>query len=294
MRRVTFDGMLLPYLLLAPQLLVLLWFFFWPAAQAVYQAFTITDAFGGNAQFVWFENFTRLFTSPEYHKAIYVTAVFSVATTALALAVGLLLALFVDRLIRGVQIYRVLVIWPYAVAPAVAGVMWVFTLDPQAGVLAYALEGLGIDFNPYLDPVAAMVLVVLASAWKQISYNFIFFLAGLQAIPNTVVEAAAMDGAGPLRRIWDILLPLLSPTLFFLVVMNIVYAFFETFGVVAVTTSGRPGDWTAIMVYKVFTDGFVGLDYGSSAAQSMVLMVIVIALTVVQFRYIERRVHYAG
>jgi sn-glycerol 3-phosphate transport system permease protein len=293
-RRVTFDHKLLPVLLLLPQLLVLLWFFFWPAGQAVYQAFSITDAFGGNPQFVWFENFTRLFASPEYHKAIAVTAIFSLATTVLALAAGLFLALFVDRIVRGVQLYRVLAIWPYAVAPAIAGVMWIFTLDPNAGVLAYVLRQLGVAWDPYLDPVSAMILVVVASAWKQISYNFVFFLAGLQAIPHTMVEAAAMDGAGPLRRVRDILLPLLTPTLFFLIVMNVVYAFFETFGVVAVTTSGRPGDWTAIMVYKVFKDGFVGLDYGSSAAQSMVLMVIVIGLTVVQFRYIERRVHYAG
>jgi len=295
MRRVTFDHKLLPYLLLAPQLLVLLWFFFWPAGQAVYSAFTITDAFGGNPQFVWFENFSRELASPEYRKAVLVTIVFTVATTGLALSLGLVFALAVDRVIRLASVYRVLVIWPYAVAPAVAGVLFVFALDPQAGIVAFALRQImGVDWNPSLDRVDAMTLVVIAAAWKQVSYNFVFFLAGLQAIPRSLIEAAAMDGAGPLRRIRDVVLPLLTPVTFFLIVINIVYAFFETFGVIAVTTGGRPGDWTSILVYKVYRDGFVGLDYGASSAQSIILMIVVIVLTVIQFRFIERRVHYAG
>jgi len=295
MRRAVYDHKLLPYLLLAPQLLILAWFFFWPAGQAVVSAFTITDAFGGNPQFVWFENFTREFQSPEYRKAVFVTLIFTTATTALALSLGLVFALAVDRVIRLSGVYRVLVIWPYAVAPAVAGVVFVFALDPQAGIAAFALrQFMGVDWDPSLDRVDAMILVVLAAAWKQVSYNFVFFLAGLQAIPKSLIEAAAMDGAGPLRRIRDVILPLLTPITFFLVIINIVYAFFETFGVIAVTTGGRPGDWTAILVYKVYRDGFVGLDYGASAAQSIILMVAIIALTVLQFRYIERRVHYSG
>jgi sn-glycerol 3-phosphate transport system permease protein len=289
MRRVVFDHKLLPYLLLAPQLIVLLWFFFWPAGQAFWSAFTITDAFGGNAQFVWFENFAREFRSPEYRKSVGVTLVFTVLTTGLSLGLGLLFALAVDRVIRLAAVYRVLVIWPYAVAPAVAGVVWVFALDPQAGVAAFVLrQAMGVDWNPSLDRVDAMALVVLAATWKQISYSFVFFLAGLQAIPRSLIEAAAMDGAGPLRRIRDIVLPLLTPITFFLVIVNVVYAFFETFGIVAVTTGGRPGDWTSILVYKVYKDGFIGLDYGASSAQSVVLMGVVIALTILQFRYIAR------
>ncbi len=293
MRRVIYDHKLLPYLLLAPQLLILLWFFFWPAGQAVYQAFTITDAFGGNTQFVWFENFTREFASPEYRKAVLVTLIFTVATTVVALALGLLFALAVDRVIRPAGVYRMMFIWPFAVAPAVAGVVWMFALDPQAGIAAFALRQVfGIDWDPELNRVDAMTLAVIASAWKQISYNFVFFLAGLQAIPKSLIEAAAMDGSGPLRRIRDVILPLLTPITFFLVIVNVVYAFFETFGVIAVTTAGGPGDWTTILVYKVYLDGFVGLDFGASAAQSIILMGVVIALTVLQFRYIERRVHY--
>ena len=290
--RVVFGDKILPYLLLLPQLSVLAWFFFWPAAQAVYQAFTITDAFGGNTQFVWFENFTRLFASPEYHKSLWATLVFSIGTTALSLGLGLLFALAADRVIRGSQAYRVLIIWPYAVAPAIAGALWIFMLNPSNGIVSYAIRTLGLYWQPDLNAVHAMILVVLAAAWKQVAYNFIFFLAGMQAIPKGVIEAAAIDGAGPIRRVWSIVLPLLSPTIFFLIVINIVYAFFDTFGIIRLTTNGGPGDSTSILVYKVFIDGFVGLDYGSSSAQSMIIMVIVIALTVIQFRYIERRVHY--
>ena len=295
MRRVVFRGRLLPFLLIFPQMVVLLWFFFWPSAQAVYRAFTITDAFGGNTQFVWFDNFRQLFASPEYHEAIQVTAVFSLLVTAVALCLGLLFALMADRILRGSGIYRVLVIWPYAVAPAVAGALWIFMLEPTIGVLSYLLrEHLSLPWDPSLNSGHAMILVVLASAWKQIAYNFVFFLAGMQAIPRSMIEAAAMDGAGPLRRVADIVLPLLSPTTFFLLVINIVYAFFDTFGVIAVTTGGGPGDSTTVLVYKVFRDGFIGLDLGSSAAQSVILMFIVVSLTVFQFRFLERRVHYTG
>jgi len=295
LRRVTFDGRWLPYLLLAPQLLVLLWFFFWPAGQALYQAFTFADPFGGVSEWVGFENFEDLFAEPEYAEALGTTLVFSLATTALALGLGLLLALFADRVLRGVDGYRIMLIWPYAVAPAIAGALWTFTLNPHTGVVAFAMEkALGWGWNPELNSADAMILVVLAAAWKQIAYNFVFFLAGLQSIPRSVIESAAIDGAGPLRRVRDISIPLLSPTTFFLIVLNIVYAFFDTFGIIEVTTGGGPGDATVILVYKVYRDGFIGLDLSSSAAQSIVLMGIVVALTVVQFRFLERRVHYAG
>ena len=295
LRRVTFDGRWLPYLLLAPQLLVLAWFFFWPAAQALYQAFTFADPFGGASQWVGFENFRDLFSEPEYLEAVEVTAVFSLATTALALGLGLLLALFADRAIRGADGYRILLIWPYAVAPAIAGALWTFTMNPHSGVVAFALDkAVDWGWNPELSSFDAMLLVVMAAAWKQVAYNFVFFLAGLQSIPRSVIESAALDGAGPLRRVRDIVLPLLSPTTFFLIVLNVVYAFFDTFGIIEVTTGGGPGDATTILVYKVYRDGFIGLDLSSSAAQSIVLMLIVIALTVVQFRFLERRVHYAG
>lgn len=293
MRRATFDGKLLPYLLLLPQLLILLWFFFWPAAQALFQAFTFADPFGGSAEWVWFENFVDTLGQPEYLDAVWVTLVFSVCTTALALGLGLIFALFADRIIRGSDGYRVALIWPYAVAPAIAGALWTFTMNPHSGVVAYAMkQWLDWGWNPELSSTDAMVLVVVAAAWKQVAYNFIFFLAGMQSIPRSIIESAAMDGAGPLRRVRDIIIPLISPTTFFLIVLNIVYAFFDTFGIVHATTEGGPAGATTILVYKVFNDGFIGLDLGSSAAQSVVLMTIVITLTVIQFRFIERRVAY--
>ena len=218
--------------------------------------------------------------------------VFSLAVAAISMGLALLFAAMADRVIRGATTYKTLLIWPYAVAPAVAGVLWWLMFNPTIGLMAKVLQGLGYDWNHYVDGGDALLLVILASAWKQISYNFLFFLAGLQAIPRSLVEAAAIDGAGPGRRFWTIIFPLLSPTSFFLLVVNVVYAFFETFGVVHATTSGGPGQATTILVYKVYSDGFVGLNLGSSAAQSVVLMAIVIALTVAQFRYIERRVHY--
>jgi sn-glycerol 3-phosphate transport system permease protein len=292
-KSVIFRNRWLPYLLLAPQLLVLLVFFFWPAAQALFHSMMISDAFGTYYTFVWFENFTRLFRSPEYLESVWITLVFSFLTGALALVMGLLFAIFADRVIRGTVLYKTLLIWPYAVAPATAGALWLFLFNPTMGVLAYAMnQGFAMGWDPTLNRADGMALVVFASAWKQVSYNFVFFLAGMQSIPKSIIEAAAIDGARPVRRFLTIVFPLLSPTAFFLVVMNTVYAFFETFGIIHQVTKGGPAGSTNILVYKVFRDGFLGLDLGGSAAQSVVLMVIVISLTVIQFRYIERRVHY--
>ncbi len=294
-KRVTFRGRLLPWVLLAPQLLVLLFFFFWPAGQAIVQALFMVEPFSGELQWVGLLNFEQLLASPAYRRSILVTILFCAATAGLAMLVGLFLAVLVDRVLRGRTIYRTLAIWPYAVAPAIAGALFLFLLDPAMGVLAFALrQGLGLAWDPSLDATHATILVVLAAAWKQVAYNFVFFLAGLQAIPRVLIEAAALDGAGPWQRLLRVMLPLLSPTAFFLVVMNLVYAFFDTFGIVATTTEGGPGGATRILVYKVWEDGFVGLDLGSSAAQSVILMAIVVTLTVLQFRFLEKRVQYAG
>ncbi|MEQ8584526.1 MAG: sn-glycerol-3-phosphate ABC transporter permease UgpA [Thalassobaculaceae bacterium] len=291
-KRVTFRNLWLPYLLLLPQLAVTLVFFIWPALQALYQSMLVEDAFGLSTEFVWFENFEELFSDPLYLDAFTNTVVFSFSVAFVSMAFALLLAVMADRTIKGATTYKTLLIWPYAVAPAVAGVLWFFMFNPVVGILAYLLRGVGYDWNHYLDGGDAMALVVIAASWKQISYNFLFFLAGLQAIPRSLIEAAAIDGAGPFKRFWTIIFPLLSPTTFFLLVVNVVYAFFDTFGIIHATTEGGPAGATQILVYKVYSDGFVGLDLGSSAAQSVVLMAIVIALTVVQFRYIERRVEY--
>jgi len=294
-KRVLFRGRLLPWLLLAPQLLVLLLFFFWPAGQAIVQALFMVEPFSGELQWVGLLNFEQLLASPAYRQAILTTLLFCGATAGLAMLVGLFLAVLVDRAVRGRALYRTLSIWPYAVAPAIAGALFLFLLNPAMGVLAFALrQGPGFPWDPSLDAAHAMILVVLAAAWKQVAYNFVFFLAGLQAIPRVLMEAAALDGAGPWQRLARVTLPLLSPTAFFLLVMNLVYAFFDTFGIVATTTEGGPGGATRILVYKVWEDGFVGLDLGSSAAQSVILMAIVVALTVLQFRFLERRVQYAG
>lgn len=291
-KRVTFRNLWLPYLLLLPQLAVTLIFFIWPALQALYQSMLVEDAFGLSTEFVWFENFEELFSDPLYLDAFINTVVFSFSVAFVSMAFALTLAVMADRTIKGATAYKTLLIWPYAVAPAVAGVLWFFMFNPVVGILAYVLRGVGYDWNHYLDGGDAMALVVIAASWKQISYNFLFFLAGLQAIPRSLIEAAAIDGAGPFKRFWTIIFPLLSPTTFFLLVVNVVYAFFDTFGIIHATTEGGPAGATQILVYKVYSDGFVGLDLGSSAAQSVVLMAIVIALTVVQFRYIERRVEY--
>ena len=291
-KRVTFSRRGLAFALVAPQIVITLVFFIWPASQALYQSVLLEDAFGLSSKFVWLDNFTGLFSDAIYLESFGRTIVFSVATTSLSLCTALLLAAMADRIIKGATTYRTLVIWPYAIAPAVAGVLWFFMFNPSIGVLAYALKALGYDWNHYLDGTDAMTLIIIAAAWKQVSYNFLFFLAGLQAIPRSLIEAAAIDGASPFKRFWTIVFPLLSPTTFFLLVVNIVYAFFDTFGIVHATTSGGPAQATTILVYKVFSDGFIGLDLGGSAAQSVVLMAIVIGLTVVQFRYIERKVAY--
>ena len=291
-KRARFQSRWLPYALIAPQMAITLVFFFLPASQAVYQSLLVQDAFGINTQFVWFENFQDLFRNDEYLASFRVTAVFSVLVAALGLSISLVLAVLADRVIRSAAIYKTLLIWPYAVAPAIAGVLWLFLFNPTLGIVAHWLQGLGIPWDPALDGTHALIMVVIAAVWKQISYNFLFFLAGLQSIPKSLIEAAAIDGAGPVRRFVTIVFPLLSPTTFFLLVVNIVYAFFDTFGIIDTATSGGPGQATQILVYKVYADGFKGLDLGSSYAQSVVLMAIVIALTAVQFRYVERKVHY--
>ncbi len=291
-KRVVFNNRVLPYILVTPQIVVTLIFFIWPAAQALYQSVLIEDAFGLSTQFVWADNFVELFNDASYLDSLRVTAVFSLAVAVVALSVALYLAVQANRALRAATTYKTLLIWPYAVAPAVAGVLWLFLFNPTVGIIAFALRGWGYEWNHALNGDQAMLLVVAAAAWKQISYNFLFFLAGMQAIPHSLIEAAAIDGAGPARRFWTIVFPLLTPTTFFLLVINIVYAFFDTFGIIHQVTEGGPAGATNILVYKVFKDGFLGLDLGGSAAQSVVLMAIVIALTVIQFRYVERKVHY--
>lgn len=291
-KTVTFRHRWLPYLLVAPQLVITAIFFLWPAAQALWQSVLRQDAFGLRTEFVGLANFERLFGNAIYLDTFTTTLVFSSLVTFISMSVALVLAVMADRVIRSATTYRTLLIWPYAVAPAVAGVLWFFLFNPTIGIVAYMLDAVGYDWNHYVDADDAMALVVIAAAWRQVAYNFLFFLAGLQAIPRSLVEAAAIDGAGPLKRFLTIQLPLLSPTVFFLVVVNVVYAFFDTFGVIHATTGGGPGNETVILVYKVWRDAFEGLNLGTSAAQSVVLMVIVIALTAIQFRYIERRVEY--
>ncbi len=291
-KRVVFKHKFLPYLLVAPQIAITLVFFIWPASQAVYQSVLQEDPFGLSSTFVGLANFVYIFTDEIYLHSIYVTAVFSLLVAVIAMSVSLLLASMADRVIKGATAYKTLIIWPYAVAPAVAGVLWYFLFNPTVGIIALYMKILGYEWNHSLNGGQAMFLVIIAAAWRQISYNFLFFLAGLQSIPKPFIEAAAIDGASPLKRFWTITFPLLSPTAFFLIVMNIVYAFFDTFGVIHVITDGGPNNATNIMVYKVYHDGFLGLDLGGSAAQSVVLMIIVISLTVIQFRYIERKVNY--
>ena len=291
-KRVLFQSSWLPWALLMPQLLVISIFFFWPAAQAVLQSFQVQDAFGMSTQWVGLDNFKTLFNDEAYLASFKTTAIFSILVAVLGISISLVLAVFADRIIKGGLLYKTFLVVPYAVAPAVAGVLWVFMFSPSLGVVAYALGKIGINWNHLLDGGHAMMLIVAASVWKQISYNFLFFLAGLQSIPKSLIEAAAIDGARPWRRFWSIQLPLLSPTLFFLLVINMVYAFFETFAIVDATTHGGPGQDTSILVYKVYYDGFKAMDLGGSAAQSVVLMIIVVALTVLQFRYVEKKVNY--
>jgi sn-glycerol 3-phosphate transport system permease protein len=291
-KRVVFRSAWLPYALVAPQIAITVVFFFWPAVQAVWYSFQLQDAFGLKTQFVGLQNFAALFADGNYLASFKVTALFSVLVAFSGIAIALLLATMADRVVRGALAYKTLLIWPYAVAPAIAGVLWAFLFAPSIGIVTYVLKGMGVDWNWIINGDQAMLLVVIASVWRQISYNFLFFLAGLQSIPRSLIEAAAIDGAGPARRFWTIVFPLLSPTTFFLLVVNIVYAFFDTFGVIDATTQGGPAQATQIFIYKVYHDGFIAADLGGSSAQSVILMFIVIVLTVVQFRFVERRVQY--
>lgn len=291
-KRVRFQSRWLPWVLVAPQMAVVLVFFFWPAAQALYQSLLQQDAFGMSTEFVGMENFNRLFADDTYLASFKTTAVFSLLVASSGLCLSLLLAVMAHRVIRGAGFYKTLLIWPYAVAPVVAGVLWLMMFASPYGVVAWALRELGLPWDHLLNPNHAMALVVMAAVWKQISYNFLFFLAGLHSIPKSLIEAAAIDGASPWTRFWTIVFPLLSPTTFFLLVINIIYAFFDTFAIIDATTHGGPGKDTAILVYKVYYDGFKALDMGGSAAQSVILMGVVIALTVVQFRFVEKKVQY--
>lgn len=291
-KRVTFKSSWLPWLLIVPQMAVILVFFFWPAAQAVLQSLQQQDAFGTTVEFVGLDNFKQIFAEPSYLDSFKITALFSVLVAFIGIGLALLLAVFADRIVRGGVFYKTMLILPYAVAPAVAAVLWVFMFSPSLGVVSYALGKIGINWNHLLNPNHAMTLIVMAAVWKQISYNFLFFLAGLQSIPKSLIEAAAIDGARPWRRFWTVQFPLLSPTTFFLLVINVVYAFFDTFAIIDAATHGGPGKDTTTLVYKVYHDGFKAMDLGGSAAQSVVLMGIVILLTVIQFRYVEKKVQY--
>ena len=291
-KRVVFRSAWLPWLLIGPQAVVIGVFFFWPAAQAILQSVQQQDAFGTSTEWVGLANFERIFSDPSYLASFRTTAVFSLLVAVGGIAISLVLAIFADRVIRGALAYKTLLIWPYAVAPAVAGVLWLFMFAPSIGVVSYALRRAGFDWNHLLDANDAMALIVMAAVWKQISYNFLFFLAGLNSIPKSLIEAAAIDGARPWRRFWTIIFPLLSPTTFFLLVINIVYAFFDTFGIIDAMTGGGPAKATETLVYKVYLDGLLGGNLGSSAAQSVILMVIVVALTAIQFRFVERKVTY--
>ena len=291
-KRVRFRSRWLPWLLIAPQFSIVLMFFFWPAGQALWQSVLQQDAFGTSTEFVGLDNFRNLFNDPSYLESFQTTALFSALVAVSGLTIALLLAVMADRVVRGASIYKTMLIWPYAVAPAVAGVLWLFLFASPMGVVAHLLQRLGLDWNHMLNGNHAMALIVMAAVWKQISYNFLFFLAGLQSIPKSLIEAAAIDGAGPWHRFRTIIFPLLSPTTFFLLVINVVYAFFDTFAIVDAATHGGPGKDTSILVYKVYYDGFKALDLGGSAAQSVILMGIVVALTVVQFRFVEKKVQY--
>ncbi|WP_026362149.1 sn-glycerol-3-phosphate ABC transporter permease UgpA [Geopsychrobacter electrodiphilus] len=294
-KRAFFKSRSLPYLLILPQLLITLTFFYWPAAQGVIASFQLSDPFGFRTRFVWFDNFIALFRDPLYLKSILITLFFSGSVALISISCGLFLATMANRALRFTTLTRTLLIWPYAIAPAISGILWLFLLHPSYGVVAIALnKWFGLDWNPLLESSHAMLLVVMASAWKNISYNFVFFLAGLQAVPHSLIEAAAMDGASPFRRFWAITFPMLSPTLFFVTVMTIIFSFFESFGIIHAVTQGGPGGSTNILVYKVYQDGFIGLNLGSSSAQSVVLMVLIIVITALQFKYVERKVQYTG
>ncbi len=292
MRRTVFPHKLLPWLLVAPQLAITLIFFYWPAGQAFRQSMLKEDPFGLSSTFVGFANFRKVLSDPNYLNSLQVTVIFSALVAFFAMAIALFLAVQAEKIVRGKGLYRTMMIWPYAVAPAIAGMLWLFMFNPSFGTLARPLRAIGINWNPLLNADHAMMLIVAAATWKQISYNFLFFVAGLQAIPRSLLEASAIDGASRRHSFWTITFPLLAPTTFFLLVVNTVYALFDTFGIIHAVTGGGPGKATETLVYKVYNDGFVNLIMGDSAAQSVILMVIVIALTAFQFRFIERRVHY--
>ena len=291
-KRVVFRSRWLPYALVAPQLAITIAFFFWPASQTLYQSFLLQDPFGSSVQFVGLENFRELFADQGYRASFRITALYSVLVAGIGLVLSLLLAVMADHIVRGALAFRTLLIWPYAVAPAIAGVLWIFMFSPSIGILPYWLGRIGYTWNHLLNGNQAMTLVVVAAVWKQVSYNFLFFVAGLQSIPKSLIEAAAMDGAGPMRRFWTIVFPLISPTTFFLLVVNIVFAFFDTFGIIDTMTRGGPAKATETLVYKVYSDGLLGGNLGSSAAQSVILMIMVIVLTGIQFRFVERKVTY--
>jgi sn-glycerol 3-phosphate transport system permease protein len=294
-KRSYFKKRSLPYLLILPQILITSAFFYWPAVQGLVASFQLSDPFGFRTRFVWFDNFISLFSDPLYLKSFITTLIFSGSVAAVSICFGLFLATMANRALRMTAVTRTLLIWPYAIAPAISGILWLFLMHPSYGVVAIALRRwFGVDWNPLLESADAMLLIVLASSWKNISYNFVFFLAGLQAVPHSLIEAAAMDGAGPFRRFWTITFPLLSPTMFFVTVMTIIFSFFESFGIIHTVTQGGPGGSTNILVYKVYQDGFVGLNLGSSSAQSIVLMALIILITVLQFKYVERKVQYTG
>lgn len=275
-----------------PQILITLIFFIWPACAAVFQSFIFSDAFGINYSFAGFSNFFDLFESREYLKAIWVTAILAVSITTITMSFGLLLAVLVQNRIKGRNIYKILLLWPYAVAPAVAAILWRFLCHPNLGWFTYILNKFGIAFNYMTNPKDAMLTIILAASWQQFSYNFLFYFAALNQIPNTLMEAAILDGASGWRRFWQITFPLLSPTTFFLIVINLIYAFFDTFGIIQVITHGGPEYATTSLMYKVYKDGFIGFDISLASAQSVLLMLVVIILTLVQFRYIDKKVHY--
>ncbi len=294
-KRSVFTSRTLPYLLILPQVVVTLTFFYWPALQGLMQSVMRSNPFGGRSRFIWFDNFIQLFTDPLYLKSIMITFFFSACVAAVSITLGLFIATMANRALKAKAVIRTMLIWPYAVAPAISGILWLFLLHPSYGVVSYAIKRwLGLDWNPVLDGGDALFMVTMASAWKEISYNFVFFVAGMQAIPMSLIEAAAIDGASPFRRFWTITLPLLSPTLFFVTVMNIIYSFFDTFGVIHTMTQGGPGGATNILVYKVYQDGFIGLNLGASSSQSVVLMTIIIVITVLHFKYVEKKVQYTG
>ncbi|GAB4171445.1 MAG: sn-glycerol-3-phosphate ABC transporter permease UgpA [Geothermobacteraceae bacterium] len=295
LKRAYFKNRRLPFLLILPQLIITLTFFYWPAARGLLSSFQLADPFGLQTRFVWFDNFIALFKDPLYLKSIVTTLVFSGSVAAVSICSGLFLASMANRALRMTAVTRTLLIWPYAIAPAISGILWLFLLHPSYGVVAIAINRwFGLEWNPLLEPGHAMLMVVLASSWKNISYNFVFFLAGLQAVPHSLIEAAAMDGASPFRRFWAITFPMLSPTLFFVTVMTIIFSFFESFGVIHAVTQGGPGGSTNILVYKVYQDGFIGLNLGSSSAQSVILMLLIVFITLLQFKYVERKVQYTS